>query len=383
MARNLIKVYNDDASTYLGVLEGVSDIRFSKLLDGGLGELTIRLPRKIDDFGEGDQIDLMNRVEVHHVDDTYNPSGTKVYSGFIDTYTPVVEGTREYVDILCLGYPALLDGVLYRNSTDITIVHNSVDVDAIFKDIFDKYTAIHTKSPVDYDGTSVETGGNNISLSFNSLTCMEALGRLVGMAGSSWHWYVGADNVAKFFSKPTTATHTFVYGRDILNQFEYTKSVRHLVNRVLFWNGQYNNDTNPISRYFYDDTNVGSYWERVTKVVDSRITSATYARNLSEPIIDSLQNANHQISFVVTGNGNIDHTAIEPGDTCQILNVADSSVFSNNMLITQVDYSLDSARIITEDLTAYTSRGLTGIRRELNKRTYDNGQPNYTSTDVS
>lgn len=385
MKRFIVKVYSSDGATYLGTLPDVTDIAFNKKINAGLGELVLKLPRLIDDFGEGGIIDWMNRIEVI-IADNDAPTGTKVYSGYIDSWRPTQTNSQEFVDVLCLGYPSMMENAIHRNGNDITMSYTSDTTKTILEDIIDKYQTFHTDSPIDYSTGTIATG-NTISISLNSMTTLDAIDRIIENAGANWFWYVDADNVFYASGKPSSATHTFKYGGDIAYNFGYDKSIRDVKNRLLFSNGQFATDPNPISRVYYKDDFNTTYWNRYDKLTDSRITSTTTAQNLADAYLEANQVNNHQISMIIADNNyyryGYDIETIEPGDTCKILNVFDSAIFSDNMLITEVNYSLDSVELILEDLRSLTSRQLTKIRRRLDRRTYDDGYPNVTFTDLT
>lgn len=375
----LIKVY-DSSGNFVELFNDYTGVDFYKQINGGLGEINLKLARKIDDYSEGTGVNFMNKIEISVIDKD-NPEGVVIYTGPIDIYETVREGYTEYVNVRATGYVAMLANMILKNSTDVTITYNSTDVQTIVQGIIDYYRAERSNPEIDYATGSVGTG-ETLSITMNSMFVNAALDRVVEMAGANWYWYIGADNIVYFDEKPTSATHTFVLGKDIISPWRMLKSARGVYNRVLFWN----QDT--LSRWYYDNTYDSTYWKRVTKISDSRITDNTYAQKLSDAFIESHLTHNHGITFGVVDNNyseefGYDIESINPGDTCQILNVEDSAVFSSNMTITGVRYTPEMALIEVEDLRALTSRTLTDIRRQLDKTIYDAGQPNVTEVDVS
>lgn len=375
-----IESFSPDRTTYKGLISDVSDLGFTKEVNGGVGELKLKLPRKIDDFGYNQSVGWMYGLDIYVVDND-DPNGKRIYSGYIDNIDGIQGGSgQEYVEVTALGYHTMMGRAPYKDGNNFSISHNSTTADVVFKDIIDKYRLYHPDTPINYTASSVDTGLQVFSDDFNNLTCLEALDRLMLKAGDGWYWYVDADNVAWLKQKPSVPTHIFIYGKHIVNNFAFNKSIRQAFNEVSFWNGRQANDEDPISYYFKKTDNQDAHWKRWTRVTDSRITNRTYAENLIEAYLDANHEENHGNSFIIVDNNyangrGYDIESVDPGDTCMLLNVDDEQVFSDNMFITSVDFTMEVIRTNLEDLRTLTSRSLNDIRRKLNTQTYAQGQP--------
>jgi len=78
-----------------------------------------------------------------------------------------------------------------------------------------------------------------------------------------------------------------------------------------------------------------------------------------------------------------DIESIEPGHTCKILNIKDSSVISENMVITSVQYYPEKAIVFVSDLREITGRSLTNLRRQLDTTVYGDRPADLTSEEVT
>lgn len=371
----VVKVYNQN-SKLVGYLTDLSDISFVSSINSGLGELKFNLPRKVDDFGEGTVIEFMNRVEVE-ISDKESRS-QKVYSGYIDTYQPNQNAT-ESITVRCLGYSSLLQETLYRDSNDVTAIFTGTDASVIFQDILDKYKIIHPNSPVEYNSASVESGGGTIDDSYFSLTSLEAIDRLTEKCDSSRYWYIDAENVIHFKTKPSSATHTFVYGRDVIPPFNVSKTVTGVKNRALVYND------NLISRYYTDGVD-SEFFSRVERVGDSLLANTTITDQFGSTFVNANNSQIQQIQFRVLDSnsviGGYDTESIQVGDTFKILNIDEGLVFSDNIQITSIKYSLDYVDIVAEDSRSLTSVGLKDLRRGLQRLQFSSGQPDFTTVTI-
>ena len=134
----LYKIY-DSSGNYLTTWNDViSQPTFEWNINSGLGEMTIRLARLFDSFGEENDVNLNNEVRIFCKDiDAIN--GTIIYSGYISGYTPVLDDKNQYVDITLLGYTSTLEDDLLRNGNNTTVTYNSYDPIDIVDDILNKY----------------------------------------------------------------------------------------------------------------------------------------------------------------------------------------------------------------------------------------------------
>lgn len=379
-----LKVYDKTGTSYVGVLGDVSNYSFSKTINGGIGELTFELPRKFDDFGEGEDIDFCNEVQVWVADDDA-PDGVKIYSGYIAEYEPNITGGTESVYVRVLGFVSRLGFTVYRSGVDVSISHSAQDPEGIVQDIIDTYRSTVADERINYSGTSTDTVGHNISLDFNTTYVIEAIEQARDGAGGDFWWYVDADNIFYFKDKPASATHQFVFGKDVVG-LRTIKSVDDVKNHLFLWNGLQPEDANYYANIYYSAASYPLYWRRDEVVSNPNAVYEATGDEIGDAFIDAFKNPNTGIEFVVKDNNfgqGYDIESIEPGDTCQILNIDENNVFSDNMQITQVDYTPEQVTIRVDDKRALTARRLTDLNRNLQRHVEADGAPTYVNNPLA
>lgn len=374
-----VKQYSK-AGVYKGVIEDVSNYSFSSVINGGLGQLTLSIPRPFDDYGD---IQLFDRIEIWVQDkDTTGTTGVKIYSGYIDTIDAELNSGNQNVVITVLGYVARLSYTLDMTGTTVKMDRLAQDPAVSVKDIIDKYRATVTNEEINYTASSVETAGFNISYSSSMKMCFEVIEKFRIMTGSNWWWFVDATNTFYFKSKPSTPTHKFKLGTDI-SDIKITKRVGNMVNNLLFWNGLQPDDTNYLAKLYNSPASVALYWEKFDRLTDGRVTDPNYALKLGNATVDAMNAPSVELSFVVKDNNysstGYDIESIQPGQTCKIMNIKDSNVYSGNLLITRTDYTPEGIRVYVESSNEITGRNLSDIRTELDNTIYGDGITTITS----
>jgi len=232
---------------------------------------------------------------------------------------------------------------------------------------------------------TINQSGTDISYTSNAKSCLETIDRVREMAGANWYWYVDANNIFYFRQYPTTPTHLFVFGKDISN-VEIIRSADDVKNEFIFYNGLQPDDTHFLSTRYYNTDSINNYWHRFENLTDGRILDDTSADELAGAFIGAYKDANVSMKFEVKDNNlgdGYDIESIEPGHTCKILNLKDSSVVSSNMVITSVQYSPEKAIVYVSDLREITGRSLTNLRRQLDSTVYGDRPTDITSEEVT
>lgn len=364
--------------TYLGTIQDIDEPTFTASIMSGNGELVFKLARPVDSFGEFELIDHMRKIEIY-VADVDAPSGTRIYSGYIDTYEPT-QDRDEYIVIRALGYVVNMGNTLYRSSNDVTLSFTDEPIQDALQAVIDNARINEPNNPINYTATSISTEGNNITDEYNTTNIVEVIDRIVERAGVGWFWYVDADNIIHAGPKPTEATHVFVYGKHVIPPFSISKSVTDLKNRVLMWNSDL------LSYLFKTDENIGKYWRRFEVKHDSNYPNSTIMQNIAEAFLESRYQPNQNVRIRILDNNlnssGYDIESIRVGDTFKIINALDSLTYSINLQITSYTYTPNYIDIIGEDLRSLTSSELKRIEREIKNEQYSDGQPNYTEEDV-
>ena len=381
--RYSVKIYDRAGTTFKGNYDPIGGYAFTKTINGGVGALSITLPRKFDNFGLGEDVNLLDEIQVWIQDK--DTSGKKIYSGYVSSITSFIDGSNQGIKLDVLGYVSRLAFTLDWNGTDISMVRNSLTAGELVKDVIDKYRSTVSEERINYGTGTVDITGSDISYTSNAKSCLETIERAREMAGATWYWYVDADNVFYFREYATTPTHLFTFGKDI-SSLEITRSADDIKNEFIFWNGLMADDTNFISNRYYNTNSINSYWNRFEANTDGRVTTSAGADALGDSYINAYKNPNVSMRFEVKDNNlgaGYDIESIEPGHTCKILNLNDSDVVGDNMVITSVQYTPEKAIIYVSDLREITGRSLTNLRRQLDSTVYGDRPSKLTSKAIT
>jgi len=371
-----IKVYDSDGSTYKGVMTKVQDLSFTQYINAGQGELEFTLLEKFDDFDEGGLVNHMNVIKV--IISKEGSSGEHVYTGFIDWYNPFINENGEGVRIHCIGHTAIFAETTYMNGTDVTMSHTSATIDTIVSDIITKYRATQSSF---YNGLisegTVDSTNITTSYTFNVMSSLESIEKCREFVGEDWYWYVNPDLELDFKMSPTEPTHVFTFGRHIIG-LNLIKTVGEIKNNFIFWDGK---TSSSISRHYENTVSAEKYARRFKRILDGRVSSTSTAEKMARYYNGLYGSYNHTSDFRVSNN--YDTESIFPGDTCKIININSDSVFSDNMRITSVSYTLDYVDITVEDLRTQTSRELAELNKKIYAKDYNDDQPNVTYVDIN
>src|SRR3990167_7630847 len=231
-----VQVYDQDGTTFLKSYSMGDDSlknspSFSSQINGGYGECILDLDVAFDSFSEGTNINFMNIVKIYAVDTT-NVRGRLIYTGFISKYTPYIDSkSEEGVRVTVLGMVSALALSYYKNGTNFAVTHSAQDPETIGRAIVDHYNTIYSGSLLSYDGDSTDAVGANVSFVFTDQKWIDALKKTGELAGTDWWWKI--DETGKYWlkAKPSSATHVFTIGKDIVT-ISATKDSEKVVNDV-------------------------------------------------------------------------------------------------------------------------------------------------------
>jgi len=381
----IVKIYTKDGGDHdhelITVFQAIGGIHFTQVINGGLGEIEITLPRPIEQGIVGELSDLQyDRIEVYA---SNSVTTSLVYSGFIQSIEASVGG-GELTKIIGIGYAFYLQYHFYRSSDDVTITFSGSQVQTAVIDVVNSIASVAANVSIPITATSATVStGNTVSINFSANTVLEAIEDLRELAGNNYYFYLDKDNLLNFKQKPSTATHSFLFGRDIVGEFRYKKSNEDVRTHLMFWNGDtLNRMYRNLNIFDPNDLNsIGGVWEKIS---DSRYTSTTEMDKLGTAYLKARESNNHQIQFTIVDSvrGGIEDITV--GETCKIMNIQDNAIFDDNMQITQIDYYGDYADITVEDQRSITGKSLNQIRKQLDAVAYrDQAIPNFENVDIT
>jgi len=373
-----IKIYDKAGTTFKGTLNQSADYTFQEIINGGLGEFTMTLPKKFDDTVIVSQLD---QLQLWVQDNNSGTAGIKVYSGYIYKIIRTLGESEQAIQISAIGYGSRFGFTPDMDSTtNISVVRGSQHIDVMAKAIIDNFKTTIGDSIVNYSATSVEASATNISYTSNCKSVLETLEKVRQMSGSTWFWKVDADNIFYFKQLPTTPTHTLKIGKD-LTALQIEENSDDIKNYYVLTNGLQATDTNNLAKGYYSATSVASYWKRFEKQVDGRVTDATYMDLLGDAFVTANQNENKLITFSIRDNNygqGYDIETVHVGDTVRILNSKNVDLYSGNLVITGLTYTPQKLDVIVADARSITSRSLTDLRTSLDQTIYEDVTPTIT-----
>jgi hypothetical protein len=366
MKKNIsIKVYTPQ-NNFLKEWKNFSFQGFNKQINAGVGECIITLFEKFD--YSGGELTEGNLVTITIADkDTLsaNYGALIIYQGYISFYEPDADGKQESITVHLLGHYTKLAADILKNAANTTMYTDSTgtnglkitagataaDVGNIVGAILDRYAAETVNPKV---GTfTIPIVGQNLNYIFTQKTYREALDIALSSCPSGYFYYIDAYGGFTLKTQNTVPTHTFVLEKNISN-IHVGHSMENIRNVILFWDGA------SIYKKYEDAASIAQYGRRVQCITDTGIQDATSMDNIAAKYLLEHKDPDIKVVCIIPDN-NLDFTgglqkgydieSIEPGDTCRFLgfNDAVAFIFRDNMLITEVQYSLGSVTITIEN----------------------------------
>jgi len=306
----------------------------------------IRLARPFDNFGEGVDVSLQNRIECWVADgdnlannaatdtlwdtamwdvdvwDSVLKSFVKLYSGYISAYAPVIDDQKQFVDVTVLGYVTEASYHIHQDTSgNTTISYVNKDPSYIMKDIIDQYRA-NGGINLNYSGTSVQSVGISVNYTFNHNTMKECFDAVLQLCPQGWFYYIDATNTLYFKQQSTRADHTPAIGKDI-GYMQAQKRVENIANVVYVVGG---GNPNLFNKYIRAGS-VSTYGKFERKIQDGRVTDNTTSDYIAKSTLDTNQlPETRTILRIADDNGENTYAGedierYQVGDTIQIKNL--------------------------------------------------------------
>lgn len=312
----LIAVWTDDV---------ISEPTYRQTINGGDGELIVRLARPYDDYGENNDVSLNNGVEVYCTDVDL-PSGQLVYRGYISGYIPTIDNEDEYVDVRVRGYGATLPNRLLQDASGNTeITYTDQDPSAIFLDIINKFRT-NDVGLLNADATTIDNTLTSVSYTFNTNTYKEALDTLVGLSPVGWYWRIGADGWVYFKNKSVNAQHNFNVRKDVVT-LSPEKNIEDFANEIVFIGGNTGSENLYLRKR--DSNSIDVYGKVVKKVTDSRVTDTATATTIVTGLLENKATPARRTLLVVADNNgasrNLGYTTYDVNGNAVSKNYSDTS----------------------------------------------------------
>ena len=393
--RFVYKVY--DGATYKATWsdEVLNEPQFRNVINGGPGEIIIRLNRGFDSFGEDVDVKLNNRVELWISDRQYL-NGHLLYKGFISGYRPVFQGNIEFVEITVLSYVFELGYYILRTGAGVTTIEYSNDTKVggwdpaeILRDVIDKYPA-HVRT-LNYSATSIQDTNTTVSYTFKANTVRECIDKIIELAPIGWYWRIDPDSLIYFEPYNATSDHSFTIGTHI-NQMETWRRIEDVVNQIYFTGNSTEAGTG-LYRVYQNAGSISSYGRHAIHMVDGRVTLSTTADTMANRTINNKKDPEIRTRLtILDDNGDLENRgydieSIKPGDTMKIRNIKGSvktlslwdqfvwdvdiwdqtltTTAADVIQILQIEYHLDSLVLEASSRTPEIAKRIEDIQRNL------------------
>lgn len=391
--RFFIKIY-DRQGNRVSTQSSVSIGSFEWSLNGGLGALTIRLPKRIDDFGESSQINFLYGVKIYVYDNDSGPLGRLLYYGYITSYNQIVHGSEEYVDVNLLGYQTLLSRIMLKDGENTTVSYSAEEIAFIVKDLLEKADSFITTTH-----TSVENTGEEVSYTFRNNTVKEALDKAIDLSPDGFYWITDATNTLTFANVDFSRTDFFLNYRRDFTDLEVEKSMEEMTNSLYFIGG---GDPN-LYRKYSRTSSISDIGLLESTKTDERVTLSDTADRIGEIFLNKMDHPKITIKMRISDTNlrratGKDIESMRPGMVVVIKNLTDARYsywdemewdvdfwdfdflgsLGNPMVIKKITYEGDAASLELGDFTSTFLRQYTAFEDKVNSLQYQNLPTNPT-----
>lgn len=340
---------------------------FTKELNSGLGECVVTLDVNFDydenDLAVGNDIELWisDCDTTDGVGETDGFNARMVFKGYTSLIERDASGTTESVKVHILGYNTLLAIDILKNGSQTTLYSNTsagltvtsgsqgaADIGLMMRAVIDRFRA-ETSTKIWYRDSvyDVPNTGNTASYTFEQKTYRQALDYLKSLAPANVYWYIDELGKLTFGAKPSTNTHTFVFGKHF-SKVHVEHSIETVRNVLMLWDG----NSGGTYKHYEDATSIALYGRRAQPANDYGIAASGAADAIGAKFLAENKSVNVKVTATIIDNNGqegagYDIESIQPGNTCKFVGFSSSlsTVFQDAMLITKVTYFLDRVDI--------------------------------------
>jgi len=362
---------------YTEVFKGIFPVyefsNFSSTINSGLSSATLVLPRKFDNYGRGEKVDYNNKVELFCFDKE-NPSGQKIYSGYILGDTARVSADGESVTVDIAGYiTKLTRDYVQNNLSQFKFTLVSAEIGSQIETILDYYKAQNPLVPIDYTVDSIDNTAVNGTIDISTNTYLDVINALSKLAGAGWYYYLDADSILNFKQISSTAKHFFTFEKDIAD-LQIKRSIANTYNEILFAS-----DTTGYSAS--DTTSQIEYGRLVKAKQDNRYSDPTSINDFNDDFIAVNKDPFVELEVtIIDSNYNsrgYDIESIKVGDTFSFRNYENAPDIDGVHVITNLTYNDQSITIKSQDVTEYLEREIFALENEQQRNNFANGPTTY------
>lgn len=358
---------------YKGYFDNWATSNLVSTINGGLGSATLTIPRKVDDYGEGEDVGLNNRVDIWVYDDD-KPTGVLIYSGFMYDI-PKRLGFNETIEINVSGAITKLESAIYQSTTlGFRESIAATDLSNIYKKIIDQFRANNPAININYTATSIPSVGVSRAIEFNNdtyLDCIKAVSRLLP---ANYYWFLDAKSTFHLKQYATKPKHLFYYGKHIVD-IKDTVTLAGMTNELLLWNGLSSTNPNYLARLYINSQSVADFGRFTKKKIDGRFTTLAAANTYGNNVIAQASFPIRTVTVTIVDNNfgrGYDIESIQPGDTFRIMNGKENMPM---MIVSKIVYEYSQIVITAQDIRQTPDRTNFDLRKDVEQGQYITSGP--------
>ena len=225
------------------------------------------------------------------------PKEVLIYRGRIESYTPLIDQTKEEIEVQILGLVSLLSDdyieflqfVSVQPENDLTQGRENLgpaDPSDMLKIIIDTANAQNPHFALYYTAESIRATGRIMEYTFRDQQVRACFDKVRSLCPPGWHYYVEPDGLVNLRGPEHAAEHKLRLGVEIMN-FSVEKSIRNLKNFVHVKGRQDEDNSEPdghgsIHYIAFDQESIDKYGKRMLFIRDSNITDPDTAELVGE-----------------------------------------------------------------------------------------------------
>jgi hypothetical protein len=374
----------------------ISDPSFRSVINSGDAEMEITLARPFDNFGEGQDIQLNNTVECR-VFDKEAPNGTLIFTGYISSYSPILDDDNSYLTVYVRGVADTLANRMLRDSSgNTTIAYNSKDPSFIMRDIITKFRD-NDLGEIFYTANSIKDTNTTVSYTFSTNTYKEALDKVIELCPYFWYYRIDPDGLVTLDEKTTIIDHQISTKKDIA-YLRPERNIEDFGNDVYFTGGEVAGSN--LFLRTTDPTSIDDYGRVVIRLQDGRVTDSLTAQIMTNRVLfEKSEPTRRTVVRILDSNGTnfptntgYDIESIKVGQNIQISELTgavpnptkwdnfywDGNLWDNIksaniadiMQITSLTYNPDYVEVEATTRLPEISKRIEDIKRNLDRNNY-------------
>jgi hypothetical protein len=210
-----------------------------------------------------------------------------IYRGRIESYTPMIDQTKEEIEVQILGLVSLLSDdyleflqfVAVQPAADLANGRENLgpaDPSDMLKIIIDHANTQNPHFALYYTADSIRATGQIMQYTFRDQQVRACFDKVRSLCPSGWHYYVEPDGLVNLRGPEHAPQHKLRLGVEIMN-FSVEKSIRNLKNFVHVKGRQDEDKSEPdghgsIHYVAFDQESIDKYGKRMLFIRDSSIT---------------------------------------------------------------------------------------------------------------